>query len=63
MFPVLNGILFIFVYLAFNQFVVCSLQTHLIISVLLVIYFTLIYLSRYQPDLLKKMINNMKKVK
>ena len=63
MYPILNGFLFIIVYLAVNHFINFSFQTNIIVSGILAIYFTIIYLSRNNQDLLQKMIDNMKKVK
>jgi hypothetical protein len=63
MFPILNGILLIIVYLAVNHFIIFSFQTNIIASGIFAIYFTIIYLSRNNQDLLQKMIDNMKKVK
>ena len=63
MFPILNGFLFIIVYLAVNHFINFSFQTNIIVSGLLAIYFTIVYLLRNNVDLLQKMIDNMKKVK
>jgi len=63
MYPILNGFLFIIVYLTLNHFIIFSFQTNIIVSGLLAIYFTIIYLSRNNQGLLQKMIDNMKKVK
>ena len=63
MYPILNGFLFIIVYLAVNHFINFSFQTNIIVYGILAIYFTIIYLSRNNQDLLQQMIDNMKKVK
>ena len=63
MFPIVNGVLFIIVYLALNHFVQFSFEINAIVIGMLLVYFAVIYLWRNNQDLLKKMIVNMDNVK
>lgn len=63
MFSVLNGVFAIFIYLALNHFIEFDWSIHCLFFASISVYFLVIYLFNKYPELLQKIINNMKKVK
>lgn len=60
--PLFFGLSVVVIYLIINNFFSFSFITHCYFGGISFVYFLLLYLNNYQPEILVKMINAMKKV-